>query len=220
MDWGRSGDPGGGHGTGGYSMIAAAFSRGGLGKTSLARQYAHAYAEFYAAGGTWALPCEGVTELGAILPRLAEDPAFQRMGRDVDEPLTLGDAERADFVRAATAVLDHLRTVTHRRVERLMQQLRRHPELHTQSGRVNGRANGPAPSQPDSRPLGHWPRKAETLGSRCLWCDLGSLHCLGSVRFFRGQLQHQYGGSRRRAPANGQFARGYHQRKWLAESRP
>lgn len=39
------GEKSGGHGSGGNALIAATFSPGGLGKTALARQYAHAYAE-------------------------------------------------------------------------------------------------------------------------------------------------------------------------------
>jgi hypothetical protein len=39
----------GGSGMGGRGMIAATFAPGGMGKTALARQYAHAYAEF----GRW-----------------------------------------------------------------------------------------------------------------------------------------------------------------------
>ncbi len=110
----------GGRGMGGRSMIAAAFSPGGLGKTALARQYAHAYAEWYAAGGTWEVGCEGFTELGAVLLRLADSPLFQRacvLRFDpatqqpvfLAEPLRLTDDHRADYPRAAQAVLDYPR---------------------------------------------------------------------------------------------------------------
>ena len=120
----------GGRGLGGRGMIAATFSPGGLGKTALARQYAHAYAEFFAAGGTWEIPCEGVTELGAALLRLADDRAFQRLGCEVGEPLALSDAERADFSRAAAAVLDYLGSATRKRVALLREKLCRHPDRH------------------------------------------------------------------------------------------
>ena len=51
-------------------LIAAAHSPGGLGKTALARQYAHAYAEFFAAGGMWEISCEGHAHLGDALAKM------------------------------------------------------------------------------------------------------------------------------------------------------
>jgi len=103
-------------------LIAAAHGLGGQGKTALARQYAHAYAEFYAAGGTWELPCEGRTQLGDVLARLAEERALG---------LTLSEAERADTTLAARAVLQHLEQFTRSRVATLREELRRHPDRHT-----------------------------------------------------------------------------------------
>ncbi len=131
----------GGRGMGGRGMIAAAFSPGGLGKTALARQYAHAYAEFYAAGGTWEIPCEGVEQIGAALLKLADSAEFQRaceMGFDVasqsmrlmTERLSLTEAERADYPRAAAAVLAYLSRVTLARVAVLRESLRSLPERH------------------------------------------------------------------------------------------
>ena len=121
----------GGHGMGGRGMIAAAFSPGGLGKTALARQYAHAYAEFYAAGGTWEVPCEGATVLGAVLLRLADDPRFLRLGAEIGRPLVLGDAQRHDYRLAAAAVFDYLRAVAHDRVAVLREALQINPERHS-----------------------------------------------------------------------------------------
>ncbi len=133
----------GGRGTGGYGMIVAAFSPGGLGKTALARQYAHAYAEWYAAGGTWEVSCEGTSALGAALLRLADSQNFQDLalgGRDPDTkaplpfltpPLALTDTQRSDFRLAAEAVLAYLKRVTFARVALLREQLEAHPERHS-----------------------------------------------------------------------------------------
>ncbi len=131
----------GGRGMGGRGMIAAAFAPGGLGKTALARQYAHAYAEFYAAGGTWETGCEGATHLGAVLLRLADSPLFQRACElrfdpatqkmiCITEPLRLSDEDRSNYDRAAQAVLDYLHRVTQARVEVLREALRTLPERH------------------------------------------------------------------------------------------
>ncbi|MBC8113107.1 MAG: toll/interleukin-1 receptor domain-containing protein, partial [Candidatus Saccharimonas sp.] len=121
----------GGRGMGGRGMIAAAHSPGGLGKTALARQYAHAYAGFYAAGGTWEIGCEGVTKLGAALLTLADHPQFKSAGRGVLEPLVLSEAERADPDLAAVAVLDYLKRLTFARVTVLREALKRHPDRHS-----------------------------------------------------------------------------------------
>lgn len=131
----------GGRGMGGRGMIAAAFAPGGLGKTALARQYAHAYAEFYAAGGTWETGCEGATELGAVLLKLADSPLFQNASvlrfdpatqreEHVCAPLRLSDDDRADFSRAAQAVLAYLQRLTAARVAVLKHQLCTLPERH------------------------------------------------------------------------------------------
>jgi tetratricopeptide (TPR) repeat protein len=136
------GEKSGGHGTGGYGMIAAAFSPGGLGKTALARQYAHAYAECFAAGGTWEVPCEGTTAIGAALLRLADSQNFRDLAvldrdpatgasRLLAEPLALSDAQRSDFRLAAEAVLAYLKRVTFARVALVRRQLASHPERHT-----------------------------------------------------------------------------------------
>ncbi|MCO6456985.1 MAG: toll/interleukin-1 receptor domain-containing protein, partial [Pirellulaceae bacterium] len=131
----------GGRGMGGRGMIAAAFSPGGLGKTALARQYAHAYAEFYAAGGTWEVACEGLTEIGEVLLRLADQPSFARAAvshfdqhsqqeKLVAERLALTDEQRGNYALAAQAILEYLHRVTQGRVEVLRRQLRELPERH------------------------------------------------------------------------------------------
>jgi len=128
----EGGPQSGGRGMGGRGMIAAPHGPGGLGKTALARQYAHAYAEFYAAGGTWEVPCEGATTLGAALLKLTEDAGFLRVGAELGHPLVLSDAQREDYALAARAVFDHLEAVTHARVDALREELRAHPERHSQ----------------------------------------------------------------------------------------
>lgn len=121
----------GGQGAGGCGIIAATFAPGGLGKTALARQYAHAYAEFFAAGGTWEIGCEGLTTIGAALARLAESADFQRAcetGFDVaaqrplrlTEPLTLSERARRDDRIAGEEVLDYLRRLTSSRQARML----------------------------------------------------------------------------------------------------
>ena len=121
----------GGRGMGGLGMIAAAHSPGGLGKTALARQYAHAYAEFYAAGGTWEVPCEGIKKLGLALLHLADSPRLRTAGEGLVAPLVLNEDERNSSAKAAEAVFDYLRRLTHARVHRLREELQRHPERHS-----------------------------------------------------------------------------------------
>ena len=121
----------GGRGLGGRGIIAATHSPGGLGKTALARQYAHAYAESYAAGGTWEIGCEGASALGLALLKMADDPRLKTAGQGLVEPLVLSDAQRAEPDLAAAAVLDYLDRLTHARVARLREELKRHPERHS-----------------------------------------------------------------------------------------
>ncbi|MCB9952069.1 MAG: TIR domain-containing protein [Planctomycetaceae bacterium] len=129
----QGGPQSGGSGMGGRGMIAATHSPGGLGKTALARQYCHAYAEFYACGGTWELACEGVTHIGAALLKLAERSDFQRLGAEVGIPLRLPDEVRADYAAVAAEVFDYLRVVTAARQQRVLELLKAHPERHTSS---------------------------------------------------------------------------------------
>jgi hypothetical protein len=135
----------GGSGMGGRGLIAATFAPGGLGKTALARQYGHAYAEYYAAGGIWEIGCAGLTELGAALLRLADDPRFLRAGvhgydiaaqrdRWIAAPLQLGEAERASYPLAAAAILHYLAGVTAARKAVLREQLGQLPERHCPLG--------------------------------------------------------------------------------------
>lgn len=123
----------GGRGSGGMGVIATVFSPGGLGKTALARQYAHAYAEFFAAGGTWEVPCEGVRSLGAALLRLADDPRFRRIGEEVGERLELSQEQRSSYVLAASAVMDYLRTATCKRVETIRRAIQAHPDRRSRA---------------------------------------------------------------------------------------
>lgn len=97
---------------GGRTVIAAAHSPGGLGKTALARAYAHAHAGHFAAGGTWELPCEGVVHLGRALARLANDARLQAFAQRLGHPLNLTDAAKADDDQALVEVLARLQALT------------------------------------------------------------------------------------------------------------
>ncbi|MCW5559762.1 MAG: hypothetical protein KIT22_18250, partial [Verrucomicrobiae bacterium] len=130
----------GGSGMGGRGLIAAAFAPGGLGKTALARQYAHAYAEFYAAGGRWEISCEGKTELGAALLALADSENFRNLAKtgEVDaagrpvylaEPLNLSDEQRGKAAQALEAIVTYLRRATQARVAFIKERLR-HSDRH------------------------------------------------------------------------------------------
>lgn len=111
----------GGAPQGGRGMIVATFSPGGLGKTAFARQYAHVHADSFAAGGTWEVACEGITDLGAALLRLADEPGFQALGKALNPPilLDLEQAQKQDYRLAASAVLGYLHTVLKARANAL-----------------------------------------------------------------------------------------------------
>ncbi|MBI5424986.1 MAG: toll/interleukin-1 receptor domain-containing protein [Opitutae bacterium] len=126
----------GGRGMGGRGMIAATFAPGGLGKTALARQYAHAYAEFYAAGGTWEIGCEGQKELGFALKRLVQSTQFQQLawrdrrgpaagGELLTTPLSLSQEQENDPALALEAILGYLERVTAARRAILVEELSR-----------------------------------------------------------------------------------------------
>ena len=83
-------------GLGRFGVLTAVQGMGGVGKTALAFQYAHAYADFYP-GGRWLVSCAGETNLASAVRRL-----------DLDLWLTLSDAEMRDDNLAARRVLAEL----------------------------------------------------------------------------------------------------------------
>jgi tetratricopeptide (TPR) repeat protein len=83
-------------GLGRFGVLTAVQGMGGVGKTALAFQYAHAYADFYP-GGRWLVSCAGETNLASAVRRL-----------DLDLWLTLSDAEQRDDNLAARRVLAEL----------------------------------------------------------------------------------------------------------------
>jgi hypothetical protein len=83
-------------GLGRFGVLTAVQGMGGVGKTALAFQYAHAYADFYP-GGRWLVSCSGETNLASAVRRL-----------DLDLWLALSDAEQRDDDLAASRVLAEL----------------------------------------------------------------------------------------------------------------
>ena len=106
-------------------LVGALHGLGGQGKTALAIQYAYAYAEHYAAGGRWFLPCEGRRDLAEAL-----EPLLPLIGLAVPPPpASLAGAAAREFT--LKAIFAALKAWTHDNVARIGQELSRQPELHT-----------------------------------------------------------------------------------------
>lgn len=82
--------------------ITVIHGMGGLGKSSIATQYAYAYADYFS-GGRWIIPCSNETNLYSAIKSL-----------DIDLKITLTDQEVDDDLRGVKRVLNEL--------ERLAQQ--------------------------------------------------------------------------------------------------
>ena len=80
-------------------VLTAVHGQGGLGKTALALEYAHACAHEYG-GGRWQIPCEGRDDLRVALVSLAGAP-------DLEFGFT--DEEKKDLDRASERVLRELK---------------------------------------------------------------------------------------------------------------
>jgi len=98
-------------------IITAVHGLGGQGKTALAIQYAHAYAEFYATGGRWVVSCEGIKTMPDALLQLAIQPGLN---------LRIPDELKADPELAATNVLLQLEKQTQKAASALRKRLREH----------------------------------------------------------------------------------------------
>ncbi len=83
-------------GLGKFGIVTALQGLGGLGKTSLAIQYAYAYADFYP-GGRWLIGCAGESCLLSALRKLESD-----LG------VTLTEDEKKDDLRSAKRILAEL----------------------------------------------------------------------------------------------------------------
>ena len=112
-------------------LVGALHGLGGQGKTALAIQYAYAYAEHYAAGGRWFLPCEGKRDLAEAL-----EPLIPLMGLQVPPPPeSLAGAAAREF--SLKAIFAALKYWAHENVARIEQKLSHQPELHTVADTTN-----------------------------------------------------------------------------------
>ena len=110
-------------------VVTAVHGLGGQGKTALAIQYAHAYAEFYAAGGRWVVPCEGVNTMPEALLLLARQPGleFQIPGELQNDPRL-----------AAQFVLRQLELFTRQNADGLLDRLQQDREVMSETSRLPG----------------------------------------------------------------------------------
>lgn len=83
-------------GLGKFGVMTAIHGVGGLGKTSIAFQYAYAYADFYP-GGRWHIGCANETNLAAVLKKL-----------DLDLKVTFTMDEKKDDIRGAKRIINEL----------------------------------------------------------------------------------------------------------------
>ena len=117
------------------SLLATVHSPGGLGKSALARQYAIAYADFYAAGGVWELKCAGLGRLGDALRQLEQHAELTKHGFSLDET-----REKTPDEQTASA-LAQLKRITHQRRDRVNQTLRDLKDRHTPEDQLEVREN-------------------------------------------------------------------------------
>ena len=117
------------------SLLATVHSPGGLGKSALSRQYAIAYADFYAAGGVWELKCANLTHLGDALRQLEQHKSLTEHGFSLEE-----DREKSSDQQAASA-LAQLKRITHERRDIVNQQLRDLKDRHTPEDQMEVREN-------------------------------------------------------------------------------
>ena len=117
------------------SLLATVHSPGGLGKSALARQYAIAYADFYAAGGVWELKCAGLAHLGDALRQLEQQQAIK------DHGLSLEDVREKTPDEKAQSTLAQLKRITHSRRDTVNQQLRDLKNRHTPEDQLEVREN-------------------------------------------------------------------------------
>ena len=112
-------------------LVAAVHGLGGQGKTALAIQYAYAYAEHYASGGRWFLPCEGKRDLADAL-----EPVLNLAGLQVPPPAAgLSEAAAREFtLKALLAALEQRTRGNVKQIELLLSQ---QPELHTLKDAAN-----------------------------------------------------------------------------------
>ena len=107
---------------GGDGTFTAIHGPGGLGKTAIALQYAHAYAEFYATGGTWQLNCESQSDLGEVLKQLQGFPELS---------LSIPKAEKRSSDEMISLILSHLKQFSNARITEVRSALERHPDRNS-----------------------------------------------------------------------------------------
>src|SRR6056297_271522 len=98
---------------------------GGLGKSALARQYAIAYADFYATGGVWELKCAGLGHLGDALRQLEQQEELREHNFNLEEVREESPDEQA---RSALA---QLKRITQSGRDTVNEQLRNLEDRHT-----------------------------------------------------------------------------------------
>jgi tetratricopeptide (TPR) repeat protein len=121
-------------------LLTAVHGMGGLGKSALARQYGHAYAGHYAAGGRWEVSCEDKTNLAEVFDTLSIVISGQNKNDARFANLRLSDAEQRLEDRDRMAL--HISRLKHFTcegwAERVSAWRNNHGQLHTNSEREFG----------------------------------------------------------------------------------